>query len=174
MKYRQGSDQIEIVEGDKSLKIVISKVRIVDAKVVKKMEIPLFHKPIDLSRLKKEDVDFVLYLLKLIITRKYPTPPQLELGYSMAVYPDSILTQGLLKYCYESKCFCPLFFSVGCPEFIEEDIKPKSGDYIHTSATSINKKCIKTALHALRRFLSPEEVDTLADKLTYEERVIEE
>ena len=168
--------QAKLVYSDNHLSIITSEID-VDGEVInlKETKVKLFHSSISLSDLRRSDIEFIKYILKNISTRKYPTVPMIELEYKLTSDPDNALTQAILEWCAKDKCLCALFFSIGCPEFWNAVIEPEIGIYRHNIAGILEKKCIKTTLTGLRKYLSADDVSEIGTELVVAEQpIIEE
>lgn len=165
IKARVNNNQVKLKYRHK-LEIITSKVDVDDEVVnIKRKALSLFHKPIRVSKMTKEDVLLIRYLLDCIAKSMYPTVPMIELGYKLTEDVDNPLTQAILRWCKEDNCLCPLFFSLGCPAFWMERIETERGEIEYNPVSILDKKCIKITLAALRRFLSKEDIDELAIEL---------
>jgi len=167
--FRNGFEQCEVVGLQNSLLIIRSNLDGAgNAKVVEREEWKFNETPLDLTKdLSEDDVRKLKELFEQIITRKVPVPSQISNLLKLSASPDDVRTQAILKFCSKSECLCPLFYTIGCVELLDNPIVAnlETSHYVHNPQRIVQRKCIEMIMHSLRQKISWSEFMTILNKI---------
>ena len=128
--------------------------------------VSLSHEPIDLTGEIEEYTDFITEdILPRIETFGYPDAHQQKFLDNMSENPSDPATIAYLRSCNNSKCLCPLFFSLSCVEFHTESIEKTGKDLSFTPQEGMRKRPIKRIVTSLRQELSSDELQRALGKI---------
>lgn len=124
VKVGQDVNVVEIEDNNNSVAIRLYKKDFYGyLKPVREVSVPMFFRSINLSDRKQmeENAQRIRELFASYLDGRYPLLPQREVLEDIIKNP--LFKSCIKEYCQNSCCLCPLFFSIGCVESLNANVR---------------------------------------------------